>query len=253
MKKAMVVFASAIWLGTCAAQAELIAHWKLDGNLGNAIGEKFELKTSGWSEPVYSDDARGGGQSVHFGNPPAGGPNTVTDRLWASGGTDLGMGSGSWSFAAWIKPDEDVLSGAMTIFSAEGTDTKYKLYCDIREKNTMDLFFKNDSNPSLVPDKMVSGFWAHSGNWSLLAVVFDSTAGTISIYRYSDETSPKDIQAEGVVLRKQMNSKFDITIKSFSLGYSAGNKNGFSGLMDDVRIYNHALSEQEIVGLVEGK
>ena len=47
-------------MGVCTTDAELIAHWKLDGNLANAVGEKFEIKTSGWSAPVYSDDARGG-------------------------------------------------------------------------------------------------------------------------------------------------------------------------------------------------
>ena len=179
MKKTMAVLAGVVCMGMCAAQAELTAQWKFDGSLVNAAGAKFELKPSGWSEPVYLDDARSGGRSICFGNPPAGGPKTATDRLGLSDTADLGIGSGSWSFSAWIKPSEDVLSGAMTIFSVEGSDTKWKLYCDIREKNSMNVFFRNDS--SSVSEKVAAGFWAHPGNWSLLVVVFDSTAGTVSV------------------------------------------------------------------------
>ena len=54
------------------------------------------------------------------------------------------------------------------------------------------------------------------------------------------------------MLRKQLNNKFDLTVKSFALGYNLANAGGgFKGLMDDVRIYNHALSEQEIAKLIE--
>ena len=82
------------------------------------------------------------------------------------------------------------------------------------------------------------------GEWYRLTVVFDAVNGTVTQYRDSTD------EVGGLVLLgSSANYAAPMTLSNFQLGFVDSKYFGFQGYMDDVRIYDYALSEAEVDAL----
>ncbi|MHC4389583.1 MAG: LamG domain-containing protein, partial [Planctomycetota bacterium] len=99
----------------------------------------------------------------------------------------------------------------------------------------------NDTNDSLVWVDATPEDW--EGDWHHFAFVKDENAGTMKIYFDADVARSKD----GAI-----SSLSNVVGKPFSVGAELGNDSDYVGRMDDLRVYDHALSDKEIASLFRG-
>jgi len=99
----------------------------------------------------------------------------------------------------------------------------------------------NDTNDQLVWNDATPQDWV--GDWHHFAFVKDENAGTMSIYFDSEVAKSKTGTIESLA---------NIVGKPFSVGAALGSDSDYVGLMDDLRIYDYALSAGEIAALFRG-
>jgi len=156
------------------------------------------------------------------------------------------------TISAWVKPDNN--SSAMTVLGVyNNSSSKNGLRITINtDKNfaflaggiATRLTSNEDTIKMLQAGTAVGGSnWVHAGRWTHISVVIVPSSNTIIIY------------ADGV--SKTISYVYQATpaifgnFTSYSVALGALNNTGtissyFSGLLDDVRIYNRALSPSEI-------
>jgi hypothetical protein len=197
----------------------LVAGWSFEEGIGTSAVDSSGngniltlLNGAGWSTGKYN-----GGLSLN-GAASASAANSVSLNL-----------SGSYTLAAWINPAS--LNGYQTVLIKEnaigGSGCGYWLQTT---GNQISSGFNNGS-----------GCIEHTANanlqlntWSHIAAVFDDTANTYQIY------------LNGNLLSSQTETTVPIpNNQNLTLGQTAFGEN-WNGLLDDVRIYNRALSQAEI-------
>jgi len=99
----------------------------------------------------------------------------------------------------------------------------------------------NDSNDLLIWNDATPDAWV--GDWHHFAFVKDEDAGTMSIYFDSGLARFKSGTVETLA---------DIANTPFSVAAKLGSDSDYVGRMDDLRVYNYALSEKEIAALFRG-
>jgi len=218
-------------IGTTIANAALISHWTFDEGSGNiaydSAGENHGLNfgatwTSGQIDGALSFD--GTNDYVYVGD---------RDNL------DFGAND-SFTIAAWIKSNIDTPVDTI-IVDKKRVDNKgyclegysFKIYGDT-------LYFGFEDTSGNVP--FVAGNTPIRDNqWHYVAAVRDTAQD--KLYLYLDgvlDTTPAVDTTTGTLA----------TSTSFRIGYSQYYPTFFDGLIDDVRIYNHALSQSEIQQLI---
>ncbi len=217
-----VIWANPLW-------AELVAYYQFDepGNLGRDHG-RFELTGTPGGNAQFSSDARlGGGALLLDGN---GDYLSVRGSAEFSGLDDDGDG---FTLATWIKADS--LSGVRRIFSTgmfsgfQGDGWGVGMSGASLFGTTYGIRDFNADSQALT-----AGVWHH------VAYVFRPTAGQIRFY----------VDGSFVTTRAG-NSGMNDTNRDFILGGIAlpGNGQWFQGRIDDLRIYDHELSFEEISAL----
>lgn len=228
-------------LNASPAGAALIARLDFENNLTNSVNSLYDAVYKGSNSKIYSSDAKSGEQSLLFSNSEWG--SVPADKINILNGGNWG-GTSSWTFSAWVKPS--VSSG--TVFSARSIDSKYGLYCDFRG-DKISIYWDSDI-PGTGDKKSTSATWGRGLNvWSMLTVAFDASSKKIRIYRYTDPS-------EGLVLLKEAAYGIPLTLTDFQLGYNGGTASGFggfSGNIDNVCIYDRALSASEIIDITPDK
>jgi hypothetical protein len=205
---------------------ELIAYWKLDEAEGDT---------------AY--DSAGGNYGTLRGNPiwqPDSGQ--VTGALELDGIDDyvetdfvLDPADGAFSVFAWIQGGA---SGQVIISQKEGTNW---LGVDPFDGKLTGLGFSNDQS-SLEP--LVSEFMITDGNWHNIGIVVSANQSIRFRSLYVDGTRAAfDIQP--VTLLPSDGGMYIGTGKNLEAG------SFFSGLIDDVRIYDRALRSEEIAALAQ--
>ena len=234
------------------AEAELIARWDFEESLANAAAPQCPLASLNAAMPLYVKDAKSGTSAAQLANEPG---KPVKNAFFVSNPAELaakiGKG-GSWTFTAWIKPaTANAPDSGIAIFSTD----KWKVYLNMRMNSQMCLYF--NENPQAAASVVRSGWWAHPDNWSLVAVVFDAPTKKISIWRYCEETDPTDLKSKGLMEVASGKGIADLSaFDKFAIGFNVAgnfakaNQFGFSGLIDDVRLYNHALTKEELSALI---
>jgi hypothetical protein len=144
------------------------------------------------------------------------------------------------TIAAWVKMDTAAAAGFATVISKsdDSTDEPYVLWASYRSRgNRMAAFFAGASNTD------DSGITVPAGSWQYVAMSYDGRDhGIISFY------------LDGVQVASQASNATGMEVNSSALHIGAspcGTAEDFSGLMDEVRLYNRALSAAEIASLYE--
>ena len=191
----------------------LLAHWKLDETEGETAHERVN----------HRDGTLHGGPIWQ----PAGG--AVLGALQLDGTDDyvstpfvLNPASGAFSVFAWIKggaPNQVIISqtnGAIWL----GADSSYgKLLTRLKDATPF--------TPALVSDFVIS-----DGDWHRIGVVWDGARRHL----YADG---EEVAADSSNLGKLVTSDGGLY---FGVGNTLGATTFWSGLIDDVRIYNRAVS-----------
>jgi hypothetical protein len=140
--------------------------------------------------------------------------------------------------AAWIKPDS-VSSNFMNVISS-GTQNSYLLDVQTNSAQGFVDFRPGDSAVSSVPGTIQTNTWIH------LAMVFNGTNCSLFINGSKVATQP----ANGSMYQ---DPETILNIGAYQYYYAGivynDHFDGFVGTIDEVRIYNRALSDQEVAEL----
>jgi hypothetical protein len=249
------------------ASANLIAYWPFDAD-GN--DHKGGLTASATGSPSYSSaGVRGNSYQGSEGS-------YLTFTLPSGGGTFNAIGSYSESF--WFKvPSQDTITQG--IFFMEGTSTQDELLTEIEpymygvagsdDSVRIHTGFNDLNSPAyqlFVPetfDTMAVGKWVHevityNGGTSVYTVYQNAIPmGTNSAFSNGKYITPNPMFTDGTMatplgmLGFTSDPPKTLIIGSWPdqlFGQSA-TKNCFIGQLDELRIFNVALTQQEVAGL----
>ncbi|MCP4263487.1 MAG: LamG domain-containing protein, partial [Planctomycetes bacterium] len=209
----------------CNASADLVAHWKLDEGSGNTVYDSSSYGNDGtfkgdpqWVAGYYGGalDIDGTDDNIDCGNDDS---LNIADEI---------------TLSAWInmaqRPDVD------TWYTIPWKEGAYSMY----------LYGADNTVTTLAAD-----FWLDTGradiwngpdidippnDWTHIAVTFNSTDFEFYVNGEHDYTQ---------------NEPATIEISAINLLFTENGSN-FKCLVDDVRIYNHALTQAEILAAMEG-
>jgi len=217
---------------TASAQAQswltngLVAYYPFNGNANNIAGSNdfggtisgtVSLSTNRFNLPNSSYRFSGVANSaLNFGNPP-----------WLNGSTNA-----SWSW--WIATTNTPISGWVSIFRKRESwlVMQWAIDAAVVGKEYRAVF--NSTPPNFVyPTNTIKA----DGKWCHLCLIYDGQF--LSIFR------------NGFLVKSQAYAYGGLNTNSYSFmvgGSEAGNEN-FNGWVDDIRIYNRALSSNEVAQL----
>ena len=209
-------------VGMTSAKAGLIHHWKLDEN--TAAGDTIMVDSvGGLSGTIQGAQSVPGklGSALSFD----GSDNVVTilDFVPPRQGT----------IAFWIDPG--FATSKQRVFGAGG-DYELIVYSDGRVRN--ELFAAGSGTLNSSTDAVESGRWNHIA----VTYVYDGAGPSTALQVYVDG----EFDTSGSAGEPSVPS--DTTLL---LGHRTGASGGehYGGLLDDIRIYDHVLSEAEIKAL----
>jgi len=211
--------------------ANLLGLWAFEGNANDTSGHKLNGTLK---QAVFVPSGRPGGGSalqvdkagyVDLGNPPS-----------------LDFGAGDWTVSAWFKTTM-IGADAGTLYGKGGDDTggkRYALHMGSSTEGVVSLICDDDKDKCPVDSKSVT----NDGQWHCVAA---QRAGTeLRIYI--------DGLLEGTLA---IPATYDLSGTSQHNAYVGAITNHtdgslyklFSGQIDDVRVYNRALTQAEILWL----
>jgi hypothetical protein len=221
---------------------KLVAHWTFDGNLldssglanhGTAVGKMtYMTGADNAANGALFLDNLAGGQAENYVK--------IINPVWSRDipNADLISYCGSFTLTLWVRPS---FLQAYEMYVSTGIQPNGGWYCGR---------YGSDPNVTLLINPVQNGFSAgpiNDGSWHFLTAVVDVSAGTLSLYVDSRLKAQKSALPTGGVdfLIGALNWKANRNAAdNISLGYT--------GLLDDVRIYNYPLSQNEINGLFNG-
>jgi hypothetical protein len=213
-----------------APRRKLAAHWRLDGDTGNEVG------------PVQTIEGLHRRAGVFQQGKPAYAPG----RFGLAGDFDgkrfLNVGDEAkfgfddrFTFTAWILPRGD---GNGIILSRMADTSRSMGYNVVLEHGRvhvnlvvrwLDDALRVQTDRKLEPDR-----------WHHLAVSYDGTKVASSVKVHIDGKAEKLN-----VLLDALNQSFQVK-EPFRIGAGGGGKDGFHGLIDDLRVYSDVLEDDEI-------
>ncbi|MBV8881783.1 MAG: sigma-70 family RNA polymerase sigma factor [Planctomycetaceae bacterium] len=230
------------------ASSDLIGHWKLDDDkaastAADASGRGANGKVVGGA--TFAPGKVGGALKV----------DGKGGHVELPGTEDLDkVQAGNYTIAAWFKP-EDVPAGkdadnnqSYAIVVKTGWHEGLAYSAD--KKFTMTHWVATDK--PLEPQWVGAGAWDQDyepGEWYHLVGVVDRGAGSVKLYLNGDEKGSAEF-AVNAATRNYEKATWKIGMASPGAEQYAWPA---KGLIDDVRIYNKALSAAEVKGLYEGK
>jgi RHS repeat-associated protein len=195
-----------------SSQAQL-GQWRLNNNPTDATTSGIHGSAVG--SPLYSTDSREGTHSL------------VTDG--STQYIDLGnpstfpSGTSARTISAWAKTN--IATGSGVIFGYGSPSTTQAFYIGMNGTSLIGGSFGNSLT--------VTNFWT-TGVWRHICMTYDGT--TVRLYADGVEVSSAS-RAWGVVLSRAY------------IGRHVNNSNYWNGSIDDVRIYNTALSASQVAAL----
>jgi len=186
----------------------LVAHWTFDEGSGNTAGDSSGNNKTGTliNGPMWVEGKVGSG-AVSFD----GKDDSILTTL------DLD-GSKLFSISLWVKPN-DVASTERHLFTCGQDQQIYK--------TNDDLWYKTNRDTTVASNVLSSNTWSH------VVVIFDGA--TVKIY------------ADGTLIITETKSAID-SVGSCVIGSlgTTGTNFRFTGVLDDIRVYNRALSADEV-------
>jgi hypothetical protein len=217
--------------GNALAEPNLIAHYVFEGDFNDISGYFFPAPVG---EPccttsiVYDADKDSNVVSLNGYNEWVNCGQTVHTALGPLFGNNI-------TLACWVKDTGSNFSTGMV-----SNGYSWRLYC--QQNTDIGLQINGLENASNDPCTYIFGTLGRlDGKWHHAAGVFDYNSLTMSLY--------VDGIPDGSVTAHHTGASFDLgnTYYKFYIGAQQGVVGReFDGLIDDVRIYNRALSHQEI-------
>jgi hypothetical protein len=234
-----VLFAAAAAVGLAAvpsARGALVLQYNF--NNGNVLAP---TDTSGAG---HNGTARGP-SSIALATSPGGSPAANFTEDQTSGGIDTGATTStlgitaSWTGTALVNlnnddavnnTDDDMIFGTNV-----GGDSTGELHVGFRGNNLQFGYWGNDTGPD---QGAATTFPMNRGEWHRVTFRYDGATGEQAAY----VDGVKRIAATG-------HASFARGDVNLLIGFAGGNGGAFGGLLDDVRVYNTALSDAEIAAL----
>jgi len=144
--------------------------------------------------------------------------------------------SSSYTVSAWINPTSLSSSQYKTILIKGSSSCGYWL--QLTNANQISGGFELSSNCSSYTEHITTGVSLQTNTWYHIATVFDNAANTFKIYLNGNQ-----------ILSQTENSAPVPNTGNLTFGqsgYAGGNYERWSGLIDEVRVYNRALTQSEI-------
>ena len=216
----------------------LVGYWKFDEGSGTSAGDASGNKNTGTITGASWVNGKLG-KALSF--------NGSTD--YVNGGTDssLNMGSGNFSVSLWFLSRGDVAGAVQILYHKGESGTAGKRYTlcfdnyNSCSADTINFEIDDDSTKKYVCSQNVAAY----NTWYHVVGVRDGNNLRLYINGSEDPNSPTDITGYG-----NINSARDLGIGGGWVN-EVGWANFLKGSIDDVRIYNRALTQAEITKLYQ--
>jgi hypothetical protein len=200
----------------------LVAYWKLDEPVSPVVDTSMNLITGTLTNaPTYSTDTP---TNIPYSDTGSMAFNGTNQYVAMGNPAALPSGTGARTICAWAKSNS-VASGSRVIASFGTAATGKDMYIGMSTKSLVGGGFSSDLS--------VSSFW--DTNWHFIALTYDGT--TANLY------------ADGV-LKSSAAKSWNLTHSACNIGAQPNGTALWNGNIDDVRIYNRALSAAEIAALI---
>lgn len=156
--------------------------------------------------------------------------NGANQHITVSNASNINFGSGSFTFAAWVYSSfASEIQGIAT--KGNGSFNQGAEGFEIRTQGTLLEFTRSSGQSGVIPKRLQ--YWGLTPNaWSHVVATFDSSSGVANLY------------LNGSLVATQT---FSGTYTDFyDLKIGAGRDGLFNGVLDEVRVYNRALSASEV-------
>ena len=218
------VFVSGLTL-TDPAQAELVAWWRLDEGSGmmafDSSGNGNDASFEG--SPAWVEDGKFG-KALKF--------DGSSDYLAVPDSESLDINADQLSIAAWINGEDWPAANHIVRKIADtGTGSIYMIRV---QPETVRVYLNTSAGETIVQGTTV----LTTNEWYHVGLIYDGTEARIYVNGQLDIS---------------MNVSGELTESNNELRIGRGEPAGyFVGMIDDVRLYNHALTESELLSAMEG-
>jgi hypothetical protein len=251
MYKKPIFLISCIFILTSMAKADLVSLWRFDEGSGtiahDASGNGHDGTLNGGTE--WAPGKIGGALSFDGFSDQANHTTDPGNINWVSVEPFDVVGPGI-TMAAWIRPDDFDITDARIV-------TKQKTWSSIdiwwmlstyTDGTALRMRLKTDDGGA---DGGTTTMWSDAGYleagvWSHAAATYDG--GKMRLYHNGVEIMSTD--KTGTI---QTDPAAAIGIGNSPLGNPGGLRATFHGLIDDLRIYNSAMNEQELLRIMQGE
>ncbi len=230
MKLLAQTFIALLLITAFRAQAELVAHWPLDGNAEDLLGNHDGAE----SGVIFGVE----GAANHTGTAAEfnGFSSTITVPF------DSAMNPESFTLSMWVNADS-TNGFASPVTSRDDTPTSVHGYLVYNDSSGNWNFWTGTGGPSGAWNQM-SGGKVEIGSWTHIAVSYDDGSQTKKLYVNGSLASSNS--APNLYSKNGPQSE-NLHIGS---GADSGGAFFFDGLIDDVALWDHALTSAEIKDLM---
>lgn len=221
-----------------AAASMLIGHWPLDETSGIIAEDLINGNNGTWGNPD--------GFNLEWTTGQIGGAARLSDlggdSFFRIETINQLITSNALTLTAWIDPDEN--PGYNGIFMTRTIDGQTNNSWGLAFENTAAAGNHLDSRVDKDPVDSAPDTLLPDGGWYHVALVWDGTTGTHTQYINGEESGT----AGGFLMRQILS-----TSGPWFIGYDdcCGGDRDFNGLIDDLGMWNQALTSQEIAGIYE--
>jgi hypothetical protein len=238
----VLMISSVTGAGAAPSASNLVLYWKFDTGSGYVASDASGQNHSGGfftgsaTPPQFTTSVA---PKIKFTNPYA--LNLVgTAHQYVSAGTGINLANTSFTVMAWAK--RSTTAGKQWVIGYGTNSTDKALVLGFRDNDHVTCAFFNDDfdtfDATRADGTFVSGTFADT-NWHHLACTYDATTRERAVY-----VDGQGWAADGSNAIKA-NGVFNVGRVPWGEGY-------FSGTIDDVRVYNRALSGAGIAWLAKG-
>ena len=217
------------------SEPNLLGHWKLDETSGTTAYDATAQQNNGTLLGGFTF----GGNSVPGHSNTALSFDGYNDLVRAGNPSDgsLDMGFSSFSVSNWFYITSNQNKWQYFVNKAAGGATGYGVGIDYTNK-VVARFKTSSSNVTCEGPVPSSGVWHH------VVAVYDRSNNQISLYLDGA------LEATAAIGSGSLDNNYDFQIGAY--GYGSVPANFFKGALDDVRLYDKALSASEVSTLFNG-
>jgi PKD repeat protein len=207
----------------------LIGWWKLDESAGTTAADSSGNGNNGTLNGAPAWQASGG----HFS-----GALNFNSGDYVDCGAGASLNTPSVTLAFWMKPSQMAVMGPVDKLPMN-SGVGYA----VRLRDTGTMWARFGSEPGTQYDVYGEANCYTNGVWTHVAITFDSASGAARLY------------VNGVAASHKPSYAVTLSTATTHLLFARENKTSnepYSGLLDDVRVYDHALTSNEIAVVMAG-